>query len=162
MVSSQDAPAGALASGLHLKLGSEPADLAHLMRWLVAAFEAANVSAATSNAVQIALDEAFANVLEHGLLMAKPIKVEIDMRAEGDRLAVTITDDGAAFDPTKIAEPRLATSLEDARIGGLGIHFIRTLSTAMAYERLAGRNRLRLEFPLTYGASLDKPVKTEG
>ena len=41
---------------------------------------------------------------------------------------------------------RMATSLEDAKIGDLGIHLMRSFASGMHYERRGGRNRLTLRF----------------
>ena len=71
-----------------------------------------------------------------------------------DGLVACLEDDGTPFDPTKVAPPQQPTSLADARVGGLGVHLIRKLTTDMHYERIGGRNRLILEF----GPSAGRPA----
>jgi serine/threonine-protein kinase RsbW len=137
-----------LSAGLGLTLANERAELDRLMQWLVAAFKANAVGETTWSAVQICIDEAFANILEHGVGDGRARAVEIRLRSDGDTLLVDIIDDGAAFDPTAVAPPEQASRLEDARIGGLGIHFIRHMARSMSYAREAERNHLRLTFPL--------------
>lgn len=137
-----------LRVGIALTLANEPAELSRLMQWLVANFEAAGVGESTWSAVQISIDEAFANILEHGIGDGRAKSVEVRLRGDGTVMAVDIIDDGAAFDPTVVAPPEMASRLEDAKIGGLGIHFIRHMASTMSYAREDGRNRLSLTFPL--------------
>ncbi len=137
-----------LAGGMGLTLANESAELSRLMQWLVAAFQKAGVGESTWSAVQISIDEAFANILEHGIGDGRAKAVEVRLRADGSVLAVDIIDDGAAFDPTVVAPPEMASRIEDAKIGGLGIHFIRHLASSMTYAREDDRNHLRLTFPL--------------
>jgi len=44
-----------------------------------------------------------------------------------------------------VPPPDLDASLQDRRVGGLGIHFVRRLMTRVEYARLDNRNRLVLE-----------------
>ena len=54
-------------------------------------------------------------------------------------------DDGIAFDPfTSAPEPDLDASVEERRIGGLGVYFVKTLMDEAAYERRGDRNRITL------------------
>jgi anti-sigma regulatory factor (Ser/Thr protein kinase) len=40
----------------------------------------------------------------------------------------------------------VAKSLEEAKVGDLGIHLMRSFASGMHYERRDGRNRLTLQF----------------
>jgi anti-sigma regulatory factor (Ser/Thr protein kinase) len=57
-----------------------------------------------------------------------------------------IEDNGRQFDPTRAPPPVVATSLEKAKVGDLGIHLMRSFASGMDYERREGRNRLTLRF----------------
>jgi sigma-B regulation protein RsbU (phosphoserine phosphatase) len=60
-------------------------------------------------------------------------------------LTLVVKDHGTAFDPTQQDEVNIDAELEDRRIGGLGIHLVRTIMDTMAYERTAdGYNVLTL------------------
>jgi anti-sigma regulatory factor (Ser/Thr protein kinase) len=66
-------------------------------------------------------------------------------RSDGGFTAM-IEDNGRQFDPTQVASPAPATSLDDAKIGDIGIHLMRSFADQMQYERRDGRNRLTLRF----------------
>ena len=82
------------------------------------------------------LDYGFADGLEHVIAL----KFLVD---EGE-FVMEISDDGRAFDPTKVPGPDLSVPAEKRKIGGLGIHMMRQSMDAVQYERVDGRNVLRL------------------
>ncbi len=98
-------------------------------------------------ALELCLEEAVANIIMHGGAgdrSGEPISVTMARGAPS--LVVHLEDSGSPFDPTAAPPPETPASLEDARIGGMGIHLIRKLTTDMRYERVAGCNRLTLIF----------------
>ncbi len=99
-------------------------------------------------ALDVCFEEALANVITHGLKDAPPEakQVRLSMGRSGAVLQVVIEDHGAPFDPSTVTEAVLPTDLDQARVGGLGVHLMRNLTQAMRYERKDGANRLTLEF----------------
>ncbi|PKL55888.1 MAG: ATP-binding protein, partial [Methanomicrobiales archaeon HGW-Methanomicrobiales-6] len=65
--------------------------------------------------------------------------------ADDDAVRVTIIDDGVAFDPLTAPPPPLDVPAEERPIGGLGIHFIRTVMDSVTYARKDGKNVLSME-----------------
>lgn len=98
-------------------------------------------------ALGLCLEEAVANIIMHaGDADQTATRIVVTIRCAPSLLVASTEDDGPAFDPTVAATPAAPASLEQARIGGLGIHLIRRLSTGMRYQRVEGRNRLTFEF----------------
>jgi anti-sigma regulatory factor (Ser/Thr protein kinase) len=98
-------------------------------------------------ALQLCLEEAVANIITHGGAQEGSNKhIWVTIAQAAHRLVACLEDDGFPFDPTTVAPAQHPTSLEDARVGGLGVHLIRKLTTDVRYERVEGRNRLTLEF----------------
>lgn len=126
-----------------LVLRSDLAELERLAGWLED-WARENVSPAVSFAVQLCLEEAVANVIMYGGTDQLEIAVEVE-RNDGALVAL-IEDNGRQFDPTQAPAPLRATSLQDATIGDLGIHLMRSFASGMHYERRNGRNRLTLRF----------------
>jgi serine/threonine-protein kinase RsbW len=126
-----------------LVLRSDLAELERLAGWLED-WARENVSPAVSFAVQLCLEEAVANVIMYGGTDRLEIAVEVE-RNDGALVAL-IEDNGRQFDPTQAPAPSRATSLQDATIGDLGIHLMRSFASGMHYERRNGRNRLTLRF----------------
>jgi len=63
-------------------------------------------------------------------------------------VTITIEDHGAAFDPREVPPPPVPSRIDEAVIGGLGVHLMRHFAQDLAYQRLDGVNRLILRFDL--------------
>ncbi|MEW6141665.1 MAG: ATP-binding protein [Chloroflexota bacterium] len=76
--------------------------------------------------VQLVVDEAITNVIKHAYAGGHG-HVTIVFERSGNDLVITIHDRGRPFDPTRVAPPDLDSEVEARRVGGLGIHFMKTL-----------------------------------
>ena len=99
--------------------------------------------------VNLVLEELVLNIGQHGAgpgeNAAGVNSVEIRLGSEPDRLIFEIVDDGTPFDPLQDApQPDLAAALQDRRVGGLGLHLVRSVVDRMEYKRAAGKNHLTL------------------
>lgn len=94
--------------------------------------------------VDLVLEELAQNIVSYGYGDGRPGKMEIALAMADGGLFITVEDDGDPFDPFARAEPELDAALEEREIGGLGIHFTRTLMDAFRYRRIDDRNRVEL------------------
>src|SRR5262245_54677846 len=86
----------------------------------------AGLDASTTDAGELCLNEAVANIVVHGRANGGSHAIAVTLEGSSDAAQMTIVDRGAAFDPLEFPEPEVFRSLDDAPIGGLGIHLIRT------------------------------------
>jgi serine/threonine-protein kinase RsbW len=102
------------------------------------------VSAATRDAgwdedeifrVQVAVDEACSNVIEHayGSEGTGEVRLTCCIQNEGD-LVITIHDNGKPFDPSTVPEPPIGADLENMPEGGLGLYFMRKLMDQVTFH----------------------------
>jgi serine/threonine-protein kinase RsbW len=105
------------------------------------------------NDVNVALDEVLSNIISYGYEdgVQSEILVRLDYRP--GEVLVEIEDAGKPFDPLKAPVPDLALPLDERPVGGLGIHFIKSLMDEVAYAHVDGKNRLRLRKKLPGTAS---------
>ena len=94
--------------------------------------------------LNLAIEEAVVNVMDYAYPPGTKSEVDIEVKADADKLMFTISDNGVAFDPTAKAEVDTTLSAEERQIGGLGIHLVRHIMDNVEYERKDGRNILRL------------------
>ncbi|MEI6577318.1 MAG: ATP-binding protein [Bacteroidota bacterium] len=94
--------------------------------------------------LNVVLEEVFSNIVFYGYEDENEHLIKINIEKTGDDLYVQITDDAKAFDPLNASEPDLDLKVEDRQIGGLGIHFVKTLMDEVSYERKDGKNVLSL------------------
>ncbi|MGL4463042.1 MAG: ATP-binding protein [Planctomycetia bacterium] len=92
----------------------------------------------------LALDEVFTNIVHYAYCDADDHVVVVGVERLADRVVVTVEDDGRPFDPLRHPAPDLGRPLEERPIGGLGIHFMRSVMDRVTYRRRDGRNVLRL------------------
>jgi anti-sigma regulatory factor (Ser/Thr protein kinase) len=92
--------------------------------------------------LNLVLDELVTNTVSYGYDDDLAHDIEISLRRDGRLLTVIVEDDARYFNPLKVPEPDLAAPLEDRRVGGLGVHLVRTLMDTVDYDRLGKRNRL--------------------
>lgn len=85
-------------------------------------------------AVELAIDEAFTNIIEHAYGGESDDKIECTCTVLNDRLIVELRDCGVPFRPNGVPEPDLEASLEERKIGGLGMHFMRELMDEVQYS----------------------------
>lgn len=122
-------------------------NLAALTEFVEAAAERCGLEARKSFGVLVALEEAFVNICSHAYSDG-PGPVEVACGADGEAFVLEISDNGTAFDLLSLPEPDTTSDILDRQIGGLGVHFIRTLSDSVSYRREKGRNILRMLFNL--------------
>lgn len=89
--------------------------------------EACGLEPAAVYAVQMAVDEAFSNIIEHAYGGESTQKIQCECRIEKNGLSVSLKDCGKPFDPKDVPIPDLSADLEDREVGGLGLFFIQQL-----------------------------------
>jgi serine/threonine-protein kinase RsbW len=119
------------------------ADLIALLPEAEAFLKRHGASAGATSRVLIVLEEMILNLVKYATASATP-DVEVRLEVADDRVVVQIADDGAPFDPRGAPEFDKTKPLEERRPGGMGIQIVRNLAREIHYERLAGRNHLRL------------------
>ncbi len=95
---------------------------------------------------ELCLNEATTNIVTHAYDDVGKHPVRIDIQAAPDSVKITIVDDGRPFNPLDAPPPPDVHSIEEAPIGGLGIHVIRSFARDVDYRRDGERNVLVLTF----------------
>ena len=93
----------------------------------------------------LAIEEFATNSIKYGYDDGKEHVIEVSLSLSSGKLALTIVDDGRAFNPLEAAEPNISVPVEDRPIGGLGIFLVRKMADRMDYTREGKKNRVRLQ-----------------
>ena len=116
-----------------LEVTSDLENLEKIAAFVTEAAERAGLSAGESFEVQMAVDEACTNIMEHAYEGGSgPLRICCD--CERDCFSVTITDQGKPFDPDLVPDPDIDSSLEERSTGGLGIFFMRKMMDEIHFE----------------------------
>jgi serine/threonine-protein kinase RsbW len=128
-----------------LELRGDLSELRRLAGW-IKAWAPRELSADTSFALQLCLEEAVANITMYGGAKDDRLEIAIKLERDGGTLVACVVDTGREFDPTQFPPRSVAKSLEEAKVGDCGIHLMRCFASGMHHERREGCNRLTLRF----------------
>jgi anti-sigma regulatory factor (Ser/Thr protein kinase) len=120
--------------------------LGHVSIFLNEASLAAGLDQRSANRLHVAVDELVTNIVihgyeEHGLSGEVTLAREIS----ADRLVIHVEDSAPPFDPQQLDQrTNLDKSVEDRKVGGVGIYLMLKVLHAYFYEYRDGKNRSTL------------------
>jgi len=127
------------------ELRNNLSELATLSEKMESVGQALNLSRRCLFEMNLALDELFTNILSYGFQDQSEHFIRVNISADHDVLTVVLEDDGMAFNPVDRIPPELPCTLDECKVGGLGIHLVKNLMDEIVYERRAGTNVLTLK-----------------
>ncbi|MGD1995826.1 MAG: ATP-binding protein [Anaerolineae bacterium] len=108
--------------------------LAAISEFVTRAAEDAGLGESAIYAVEMAVDEACSNIIQHAYGDERRGDIECTCRISGNGLTVILHDRGRPFDPEGVPEPDLDAALEDRSVGGLGLFLMRQLMDEVDFE----------------------------
>jgi serine/threonine-protein kinase RsbW len=94
--------------------------------------------------LNVAIEELLTNTISYGYSDSGRHEIAIDISRKGDTIVTELSDDARPYDPLNAPAPDLESAIEDRRIGGLGVHLVKTLMDDVAYAYRDGRNHITL------------------
>lgn len=131
--------------GLTLTVANDTAAVAEAVQRLDGFWQSVGIAEDRAMGLSVALDEVLTNAVSYAFEGGVAHEIVVDIVLEDGRLCVEVRDDGLPFDPLSVPPPDLDADIEARSIGGLGMHFVRTLLDRASYARERGWNVLRLE-----------------
>src|SRR5262249_15247829 len=128
-----------------LTIKNEITELRRMSEWLVSTGLARGISKDVLFRLEVCANEAVSNIISYAYddYTGHEITLELNGIDAGARLV--IRDDGKPFNPLEAPPHHRPASLADARVGGLGIHLIRELTSKCSYQQDGGFNVLCME-----------------
>lgn len=83
--------------------------------------------------VQLAVDEAATNIIQHGYDESDPGIIDLGWEIASNELVVTLRDRGRRFNPDDVPAPDITSPLEERQAGGLGIYLMGRLMDSVAF-----------------------------
>jgi len=134
-----------MQSGSCLRLHNRLSELDRLAQAVEAFGEDQALSPKLVYQIGLVLDELFTNIVSYGYAEEGDHDITLHMVRETGHLRFVLLDDAAPFDPLSAKSPDLVSPVDARQIGGLGIHFVRSIMDRVAYERVGNDNTLILE-----------------
>jgi len=117
-----------------LRVTSEMKNLAAISDLIAAFAQELSLDTDDAFAVQMAVDEACANVIEHAYDGRPDGMVTLACWLANDEVHVVIRDQGRPFDPHAVPRPDMAAPLESRQEGALGLYLMERLMDVVQFE----------------------------
>ena len=130
--------------GHTLVLDNDIHEMEKLEPFLNSFFEKKNLDMSRLPKMDLAMEEAVANVIMYAYPEGERGTVEISLELKEGHIQTCISDAGTPFDPLQQPEANLSSSIEERPIGGLGIHLIKEIMDKVEYQYKDGKNMLTM------------------
>ena len=101
-----------------------------------------NISEKKCFDILIIVDELATNIISYAFNDGQEHTFTIMIEKENEAVHLQLSDGGIPFDPLKSSVPDTDAPLENRKIGGLGIFFVKQLSARIDYARIENKNQL--------------------
>ena len=151
-----------MADRLDVTIRNDLAEIGRLAKHVDAFMAAHGLADKLAFELNLCLDELITNIVSYGYQDEREHGIRLQLTVDGSGLTVLLEDDARAFNPLEAAVPDTEASVEQRNVGGLGVHFVKSLVDRMDYRREAGLNRLTLWRRLDGGGRTAKQGEHDG
>jgi serine/threonine-protein kinase RsbW len=94
--------------------------------------------------LQLAVDEAYTNIIKHAYKNSNDKNVEINLSFDPDKLCISLFDSGNSFKPESYDLPDIRKKMKERKRGGMGVYLIHQLMDSVSYHAQPDKNEIRL------------------
>jgi serine/threonine-protein kinase RsbW len=138
---------GSSGNKFHLKLPAKSENLDIIRKFVAGIAENVGFNEDEIYQIELAVDEACANVVRHayrGIDVPHP-EILVTVRTRKNGIEISIADRGKGFDPDKLPTPDMDEYLKKMKPGGLGVHLIKSLMDKVTFSIKPGvRNEVKM------------------
>jgi serine/threonine-protein kinase RsbW len=128
-----------------LQVPSSTENLAMIREFVAGIGTRAGLSSQEVGKLELAVDEACANVIEHAYGPDVVKEVSVRVTFDADVVQIDVVDTGKGFDPAGVLQQNLDQLVAERKSGGLGMRLMKTLMDEVHYEVIPGqKNELRM------------------
>ena len=120
------------SDSIMLKLSSHPNSVAMLEGFVQRVVSRYQIDAGLHGNILISLTEAVTNAIIHGNNKDASKSVEIQMDKVGNKIAITVSDEGPGFNYNELPDPTTPENI--CKIGGRGVFLMRQLCDSIAFR----------------------------
>ena len=122
-----------------LAVPSSTENLALIREFVSSAAQQAGFDSSEIAKLELAVDEACANVIEHAYGHDISKEVVVRARLDDETFSIDIEDTGRGFDPALVQPEELEQLINKRKTGGLGMRLMKTLMDEVHYEIEPGK-----------------------
>jgi serine/threonine-protein kinase RsbW len=133
-----------IISGKRIFLGRYES-LSSIRDFVLQAAQEAGLDRAGAYAIQLAVDEACSNIIDHAYGGENRGEIECETVVRSDGLEVYLSDRGKPFEPLDVPEPDLTRPIEEVVPRGVGFYLMKKMVDELEYHHSAAKgNVMRL------------------
>jgi serine/threonine-protein kinase RsbW len=129
---------GAIEQTFSLEVPSSTGNLALIRDFVTRVGSQAGLDEMEIGNLELAVDEACANVIEHAYEHDHSKQVVIRAVFDEETLRIEVVDTGKGFDPQAVQDSDIKRLAAERKTGGLGLRLIKTLMDEVHYEVIPG------------------------
>jgi serine/threonine-protein kinase RsbW len=128
-----------------LKIPSQTDNLELIRNFINGVAKKVGFDSEESNKIELAVDEACTNVIEHAYQHDETKDIDIAIKIDYHKITIIVTDQGKSFNMKEVELPNMQSYLAELRVGGLGIYLMKTLMDEVDYRSKPGvKNEVRM------------------
>lgn len=116
-----------------LRLPGRFESLPKIGEFVVNAARATGLDERSIYAVELAVDEACSNIIDHAYGGEDIGELECEVSVQADRLIIILRDNGRPFDPEAIPDPNVGISIDELKPRGVGFFLMRKMMDEVRY-----------------------------
>lgn len=129
---------------LEFRIPSDVNYLNHVRNFVVGITGEENLGPDVISQIEMALDEALANVVEHAYSFDPYQEIHVEAWLYPDKLEIVLRDYGRSYDSAKTPLPDLKQHVAERKVGGLGRYLIAQFMDEVQYRSGDNVNELRM------------------
>ena len=122
-----------------LQVPSSTENLALIREFVGSTAQQAGFDSSEIAKLELAVDEACANVIEHAYGNDTTKEVIVRATLDDESLSIDVEDTGHGFDPNSVNQEELEQLISKRKTGGLGMRLMKTLMDEVHYEIEPGK-----------------------
>ena len=126
-------------------IGNTIAEMAKVVDFVERFGSEHDIPKSVTNDLNVCLDELLNNTVSYGYTDEVPHEIVVSMSLVDGVLTAVLRDDGIPFDPNQSVPIAPSGDLKSRKIGGLGLHFVRSLMDEVEYRRVGRYNETQLK-----------------
>ena len=84
------------------------------------------------------------NTIRHGYAGQASHRIQVSLSLAADDIVMVFEDEARQFDPLTVVEWQRPVLIDATKLGGNGLMLVRKATTSIAYERVLGKNVLKV------------------
>ena len=122
-----------------LQVPSSTKNLVMIREFVARVAEQSGLGGTELSQLELAVDEACANVIEHAYGHDQTKEVVVRATFDADEVRIEVIDTGRGFDPDEVPQQDMKELIEKRKTGGLGMRLMKTLMDEVHYEFEPGK-----------------------